>query len=197
MTTEPTGADAWFAGFETRELPTSRGPVHAIVGGSGPPVLLLHGYPQSLLMWHAVAPLLAERHTVVATDLAGYGASLKPEPTADHGAHGKRALARDQVEAMSALGHERFAVVGHDRGGRVAYRMALDDPDAVERLAVLDIVPTGEVWGRADAMFARGYWHWAFLSQPAPLPERLIGGGPQAFFHLPLRGGLGPGRPPH
>jgi haloacetate dehalogenase len=189
-----------FAGFEAHELPTSRGTLHAKVGGSGPPVLLLHGYPQSHLMWHAVAPLLAERHTVVAADLTGYGASFRPAPTDDHAAHGKRAMAVDQVEAMAALGHDRFAVVGHDRGGRVAYRMALDHPDRVDRLAVLDIVPTGEVWRRADRYFARGYWHWAFLALPAPLPERLIGGDPQAFFDLHVRAGIGlgvePGRYP-
>lgn len=185
-----------FAGFEAHELPTSRGTLHAKVGGSGPPVLLLHGYPQSHLMWHAVAPLLAERHTVVAADLTGYGASFRPAPTDDHAAHGKRAMALDQVEAMAALGHDRFAVVGHDRGGRVAYRMALDHPDRVERLAVLDIVPTGEVWRRADRYFARGYWHWAFLALPAPLPERLIGGDPQAFFDLHVRAGIGLGAEP-
>jgi haloacetate dehalogenase len=181
-------------GFVSQDVETSRGAVRAVVGGSGPPVLLLHGYPQSLLMWREVAPLLSERHTVVATDLAGYGASLRPEPTADHAAHGKRAMALDQVEAMAALGFDRFAVAGHDRGGRVAYRMALDHPDAIERAAVLDIVPTGEVWWRADAALARGYWHWAFLAQPAPLPERLIGGDPQAFFDLHVRGGMGLGR---
>jgi haloacetate dehalogenase len=182
-----------FAGFEARELPTSRGTVHAMVGGSGPPLLLLHGYPQSHLMWHAVAPLLADRHTVVASDLAGYGASFRPAPAPDHVPHGKRAMALDQVEAMGALGFDRFAVAGHDRGGRVAYRLALDHPDRVERLAVLDIVPTGEVWRRADRDFALGYWHWAFLAQPAPLPERLIGGDPQAFFDLHVRAGLGLG----
>jgi haloacetate dehalogenase len=185
-----------FAGFEAHEVPTSRGTVHAMVGGSGPPLLLLHGYPQSHLMWHAVAPLLADRYTVVASDLAGYGASLRPAPAPDHSPHGKRAMALDQVEAMAGLGFDRFAVAGHDRGGRVAYRMALDHPDRVERLAVLDIVPTGEVWRRADADFARGYWHWAFLAQPAPLPERLIGGDPQAYFDLHVRAGMGLGAEP-
>jgi haloacetate dehalogenase len=189
----PTAA---FAGFEAREVPTSRGTVHAMVGGSGPPLLLLHGYPQSHLMWHATAPLLAEAHTVVAADLAGYGASFRPAPAADHVPHGKRALAHDQVEVMAALGFDRFAVAGHDRGGRVAYRMALDHPDRVERLAVLDIVPTGEVWRRADRDFARGYWHWAFLALPAPLPERLIAGDPQAFWDLHVRDGMGLGREP-
>jgi haloacetate dehalogenase len=185
-----------YAGFEARELPTSRGAVHALVGGSGPPLLLLHGYPQSHVMWHAVAPLLAGRHTVVATDLAGYGASFRPAPAPDHTPHGKRAMALDQVEAMAALGFDRFAVAGHDRGGRVAYRMALDHPDRVERIAVLDIVPTGEVWRRADRDFARGYWHWGFLAQPAPLPERLIGGDPQAYFDLHVRARMGLGGEP-
>ncbi|HEY0345112.1 MAG TPA: alpha/beta hydrolase [Solirubrobacteraceae bacterium] len=187
---------AAFAGFERRELPTSRGPVHAVVGGDGPPLLLLHGYPQSHLMWHAAAPLLADRHTVVASDLAGYGASFRPLPSADHAPHGKRAMALDQVEAMAALGFDRFCVAGHDRGGRVAYRMALDHPGRVERLAVLDIVPTAEVWRRADRRFARGYWHWAFLAQPAPLPERLIGGDPQAFFDLHVCAAIGLGAEP-
>src|SRR5690349_19365752 len=113
------------AGFAPRALPTSRGPVHAVVGGNGPPLLLLHGYPQSHLMWHAMAPLLADRYTVVAPDLAGYGASFRPAPAPDHAPHGKRAMALDQVEAMAALGFDSFAVAGHDRGGRVAYRLAL------------------------------------------------------------------------
>jgi haloacetate dehalogenase len=185
-----------FAGFEVRHATISRGTVHAMVGGSGPPLLLLHGYPQSHLMWHAAAPLLADRHTVVASDLTGYGASSRPAPTSDHAPHSKRAMARDQVEAMGALGFDSFAVAGHDRGGRVAYRMALDHPDRVQRLAVLDIVPTGEVWRRADQAFARGYWHWAFLAQPAPLPERLIGGAAQAFFDLHVRAGMGLGAEP-
>jgi haloacetate dehalogenase len=185
-----------FAGFEQRELRTSRGSVNALVGGSGPPLLLLHGYPESLVMWHAAAPLLAEHHTVVATDLAGYGASFRPRPTPDHSAHGKRAMALDQVEAMSQLGFTSFAVAGHDRGGRVAYRMALDHPERVERLAVLDVVPTGDVWAGMTADIARGYWHWAFLALPAPLPERLIGGDPDAFFDLHVRGQLGLGEDP-
>jgi haloacetate dehalogenase len=188
--------DGLFAGFEQRELHTSRGSVRAVIGGSGPPLLLLHGYPESMLMWHATAPLLAEHHTVVATDLAGYGVSFRPRPTPDHTAHSKRAMARDQVEAMAQLGFASFAVAGHDRGGRVAYRMALDHPERVERLAVLNIVPTADVWGRTTAAVARGYWHWAFLALPAPLPERLIGGNPDAFFDLHVRGQLGMGEDP-
>jgi len=181
-----------FDGFEARDLPTERGVIHAMVGGNGPPLLLLHGYPQTHLMWHASAPLLAQHFTVVATDLSGYGDSFRPAPASDHVPHSKRALALDQVQAMAALGHERFAVAGHDRGGRVGYRMALDHPDRVSALAVLDIVPTADVWARADAKLALGYWHWGFLAQPTPLPERLIGGDPDAYFdyHL-LMIGLG------
>ena len=173
---------ALFEGFELTDLSTPRGPVRARVGGSGPPLLLLHGFPQTHLMWHPVAPALAREFTVVAADLPGYGDSFRPRVAEDHGAHAKRALAEDLVAAMARLGHERFAVAGHDRGGRVAYRMALDHPAVVTRLAVLDIVPTGEIWRAADAMFALGYWHWGFLAQPAPLPERMILGDPEVFW---------------
>ena len=188
-----------FDGFTERTVATGRGTVFAWVGGSGPPILLLHGYPQTHLMWHSTAPLLTGSHTVVVADLPGYGASFRPTPTPDHTAHAKRVLAVDLVEAMAVLGHDRFAVAGHDRGGRVAYRMALDHPDRVSAAAVLDVVPTGEVWSRADAAMALGYWHWAFLAQPAPLPERLVAGDPDAFFEFHVRAlGLGhaPGRYP-
>jgi haloacetate dehalogenase len=181
-----------FEGFAACELDTERGTIYARVGGSGPPLLLLHGYPESHLMWHAAAPLLADHFTVVVTDLSGYAASLRPSSASDHAPHSKRALARDQVQAMTSLGHQRFAVAGHDRGGRVAYRMALDHPDRVSALAVLDIVPTAEVWARADDRLALAYWHWGFLAQPAPLPERLIAGDPDAYFDHHLRSiGLG------
>ena len=184
-----------FDGFADQEVPTGRGSVFARVSGDGPPLLLLHGYPQTHLMWHSTAPLLTGSHTVVVADLPGYGASFRPTPTPDHTAHSKRALAVDLVEAMAVLGHDRFAVAGHDRGGRVAYRMDLDHPDRVRAAAVLDVVPTGEVWARADAAMALGYWHWAFLAQPAPLPERLIAADPDAFFDLHVRV-LGLGRAP-
>ncbi len=157
------------------------------VGGTGPPVLLLHGYPQTRLMWDAVAGRLTDRFTVVSADLPGYGDSFRPVVAPDHVPHSKRALALDLVQAMAALGHERFAVCGHDRGGRIAYRMALDHPDRVSAVAVLDVVPTGEVWSRADAQLALLYWHWGFLAQPAPLPERMIGADPGAFFDLHVR----------
>jgi len=176
-----------FEGFAVHALETDRGGIHARVGGTGPPLLLLHGYPETHVMWHSAAPLLAERFTVVATDLSGYGHSFRPAPAADHAAHSKRALALDQIQAMASLGHERFAVAGHDRGGRVAYRMALDHPDRVSALAVLDIVPTAEVWARADDRLLLGYWHWGFLAQPAPLPERLIAGDPDAYLEYHLR----------
>jgi haloacetate dehalogenase len=188
-----------FEGFIHRELDTERGKIYARVAGSGPPLLLLHGYPETHLMWHAAAPLLAERFTVVVTDLSGYGASLRPVAASDHAPHSKRALARDQVQAMVSLGHQHFAVAGHDRGGRVAYRMALDHPERVSALAVLDIVPTAEVWARADDRLSLAYWHWGFLAQTAPLPERLIAGDPEAYFEHHLRSiGLGgePGRYP-
>jgi haloacetate dehalogenase len=133
-------------------------------------------------MWHEVAPRLAEDFTVVATDLRGYGDSSKPETTPDHAPYSKRTMARDQVAVMRALGFERFFVCGHDRGGRVAYRMALDHPERVLRLAVLDIVPTWEAFSRADMAFGLGYWHWFFLAQPYDLPERLIGTDPTYFF---------------
>jgi haloacetate dehalogenase len=180
-----------FEGFATEDIATERGPVHARAGGSGSPLLLLHGYPETHLMWHSVAPSLAQRFTAVAADLPGYGDSFAPPVSDDHASHSKRALAADLVAAMAALGHHRFAVAGHDRGGRVAYRMALDHPEVVTRLAVLDIVPTGEVWSRANADFAMGYWHWPFLAQPAPLPERMILGDPDAFWLATERIGLG------
>jgi haloacetate dehalogenase len=181
-----------FEGFEERQLTCERGSIYARVAGDGPPLLLLHGYPETHLMWHAAAPLLAKDFTVVVADLSGYGDSLRPAVAEDHSPHSKRALAIDQVQAMASLGHERFAVAGHDRGGRVAYRMALDHPDRVSALAVLDIVPTADVWARADDRLALAYWHWGFLAQPAPLPERLIAGDPDAYFdHHLLRIGLG------
>jgi haloacetate dehalogenase len=179
-----------FDGFETSDVATPRGPVHVRLAGSGPPLLLLHGFPETHLMWHAVAPQLAERFTVIAADLPGYGDSFRPRVSDDHAAHSKRALAADLVAAMKELGHASFALAGHDRGGRVGYRMALDHPDAIEALAVLDIVPTGEIWSRADDRFAFGYWHWAFLAQPAPLPERLLLGDPDGAWIAAQRMGI-------
>ena len=171
-----------FDGFQTTEIDTGEARIHVRRAGSGPPLLLLHGYPQTHAMWHRIAPALAEDFTVVLTDLRGYGASSKPGSLPDHWPYTKRAMAGDQVAVMHALGFDRFAVCGHDRGGRVGYRMALDHPERVTRLAVLDIVPTGEVLMRADRAFGLGYWHWFFLAQPAPTPERMIGADPDAYY---------------
>jgi haloacetate dehalogenase len=171
-----------FEGFALTTVETSRAAIRARIGGRGPPLLLLHGNPQTHVMWHRVAPALSRHFTVVATDLTGYGMSSKPASVQDHLPYSKRAMAQDQLAVMRSLGHERFFVAGHDRGGRVAYRLALDHPEAVERLAVLDIIPTGEAFARANRDFGLGYYHWFFLAQPAPLPERLIGADPDWFW---------------
>jgi haloacetate dehalogenase len=148
--------------------------INAIVGGSGPPLLLLHGHPQTHAIWHRVAPRLAERFTVVACDLRGYGDSSKPQGAPDHANYSKRAMAADMVAVMQSLGFATFRVLAHDRGARVAHRLALDHPQAVERMALLDIAPTLAMYEQTSDTFARAYWHWFFLIQPAPLPERLI-----------------------
>ena len=181
-----------FEGFERVRIETEGASINAVCGGKGPPVLLLHGYPQTLVMWHLAAPRLAESFTVVATDLRGYGDSSKPEGGANHAAYSKRAMAADQVEVMEALGFGSFAAVGHDRGGRVAHRMALDYPERVTKLAVLDIVPTHYVFATADKELATAYYHWFFLIQPYDLPERLIGADPDYFLGKKL-GGWGTG----
>ncbi|BAT58565.1 fluoroacetate dehalogenase [Variibacter gotjawalensis] len=151
------------------------------IGGRGPAILLLHGFPQTSLMWRDIAPLLCRDFTVVAADLPGYGASDCPVHSADHSAMSKRAMAATLVDAMQRLGLPRFAVVGHDRGGRVAYRMALDHPGAVTHAVVLDVIPTLDVWERADERLALSFWPFSLLAQPAPLPERLILGAPDAI----------------
>jgi haloacetate dehalogenase len=153
-------------------------------GGAGPPLLLLHGNPQTHAMWHRVAPALARRFTVIAPDLRGYGFSSKPPVSADHAAYSKRAMAQDMVALMRGLGHPRFAVVSHDRGARVAHRLALDHPEAVERLCVMDIVPTLHHFEHADMAFAIGYYHWFWLAQPHPQPERLIGQDVELWFDI-------------
>lgn len=181
-----------FEGFERIQIETRGATINAVRGGEGPPVLLLHGYPQTLAMWHLIAPRLTASFTVVATDLRGYGDSSKPEGGEEHAGYSKRAMAADQVEVMRTLGFGSFAVVGHDRGGRVAHRMALDHPQSVTRLAVLDIVPTRHVFETADKELAMAYYHWFFLSQPYDLPERLIGADPDYYLRKKL-GGWGTG----
>jgi haloacetate dehalogenase len=160
--------------------------IRTAVGGQGPPVLLLHGYPQTHATWREIAPVLARSFTVVATDLRGYGDSAKPPSDPAHAAYAKRTMAADQVAVMRALGHDRFPVVGHDRGGRVAHRMALDHPGTVERLAVLDIAPTATMYARTDRDFATRYFHWFFLIQAEPLPEQMIGGATEAYLRAHL-----------
>ncbi|MDQ6604909.1 MAG: alpha/beta hydrolase [Chloroflexota bacterium] len=171
-----------FEGFDLTMIETDAATIRVRHGGSGPPLLLLHGHPQTHVMWHKIAPRLAEDFTVVAADLTGYGDSSKPPTTPDHAPYSKRAMARDQIAVMRHLGFDRFFVAGHDRGGRCAYRMALDHPEHVQKLAVLDIVPTSEAFRRADMKFGLGYWHWFFLAQPYDLPERLIGANPENYY---------------
>jgi pimeloyl-ACP methyl ester carboxylesterase len=175
-----------FDGFEEFDIDTPGATIHGRHGGSGPPVLLLHGIPETHLMWHQVAPRLAEHYTVVATDLRGWGDSGKPPSTADHEPYSMRAIARDQVAVMRSLGHERFRLVGHDRGARCAYRLALDEPDAVTRLAVMDVVPIGDVYDRADRTFSLSYWVWSFLAAPAPVPEQFIKAAPAVLVDFML-----------
>lgn len=172
----------FFDGFILERVRVRDGEMRLRRAGDGPPLLLLHGNPQTHAMWHAVAPDLARDHTVVCPDLRGYGGSHKPEASDDHAAYAKREMARDMVEVMATLGHERFDLVGHDRGARVAHRLAIDHPDRVGRLAVLDIVPTLEHFERADMAFGLGYYHWFWFAQPHPFPETVISAAPEAWF---------------
>lgn len=177
-----------FDGFTAAEVDTGECGVFLRWRGFGPPILLLHGFPQTHLMWRDIAPLLARRFTVVCADLRGYGRSGCPASAPDHAPYSKRTMARDMVAAMAHLGFPRFSIAGHDRGGRVAYRLALDHPARVERLAVLDVVPTGDAWRRADARFAAAFWPWSLLAQPEPLPERLLSAAPDAVIDAALGG---------
>jgi haloacetate dehalogenase len=175
-----------FPGFSRLRLPVNGTTINLVYGGQGPAVLLLHGYPQTHMMWHRVAPALARHYTVVCPDLRGYGDSDTPPSDDSHEPYAKRVMGRDQAEVMRELGFERFAVVGHDRGARVGRRLALDRPDAVDRLAVLDIVPTRAVYDTLDQRRATTVWRYFFLPQPSPLPERLIGADPHFYLQHTL-----------
>lgn len=176
-----------FAEFEQIVVTTSQAKINLRRGGQGPPLLLLHGYPQTHFMWHKIAPLLAQHFTIIATDLRGYGDSSKPKGYKDHSNYSKRALAQDQVEVMAQLGYEQFYLVAHDRGARVAHRLALDHPQSVQKLALLDIVPTYEMYTTTDREFATAYYHWFFLIQPYDLPEKLIAAHPEYYLHTCLQ----------
>ena len=177
-----------FEKFETKKIDTGETTINTVMAGKGPPLLLLHGFPQSHIMWHKVAPELAKHFTVVATDLRGYGDSGKPDSDDKHVAYSKRATATDQIKVMEALGFHRFMVAGHDRGGRVTHRMCLDFPDHVTRASILDIVPTPVVFGTINQRVATAYYHWFFLIQPFDFPETLIGANPDYYLRKTLRG---------
>ena len=172
----------FFPGFKQISIKTSGATINGVMGGSGPPLLLLHGYPQSHLEWHKIAPMLTKNYTVVATDLRGYGDSSIPEDGINHFGYSKRATAQDQVEVMEQLGFKSFNVAAHDRGARVGHRMALDHPTKVQKLVVMDIVPTHKLYASTNKEFASAYWHWFFLIQDAPLPETLLSNNASFFF---------------
>lgn len=177
-----------FPGFAQRRITTGGGvEIHLRTGGSGPPLLLLHGYPQTHVAWHKIAPELARHCTLVVADLRGYGASSAPPGDAAHETYSKRAMAQDCLAVMRTLGHARFMVAGHDRGGRVAYRLALDHPEAVSALIPVDIIPTAEVWRRTSAESMLKSYHWAFLAQPHPMPETLIAKDPVYYLEHTLK----------
>lgn len=171
-----------FESFQRNECEVNGVLINYRKGGTGPPLLLLHGYPQTHVIWHKVADQLAERFTVVAADLRGYGDSSKPDGGPDHVAYSKREMAIDQVELMRRLGFERFDILAHDRGARVSHRLAMDHPQAVRRLVLLDIAPTLAMYSQTDETFARAYWHWFFLIRPAPLPETLLEADPELIL---------------
>ena len=186
-----------FPGFEEKYITveSADGPmdIACLIGGSGPALLLLHGFPQTKAIWQHIAPELAKKFTVVATDLRGYGASSKPDGKSDHSSYSKRSLAADQHAVMQALGHQQFFLLGHDRGGRVSHRLAMDFPESVLRLMVLDISPTLTMYDNTTMKFAKGYWHWFFLIQPQPVPETMIGANPEYWLnnHMGRHAGTG------
>lgn len=173
-----------YPGYQEHRIPTADGvEIACVTGGEGPPLLLLHGHPQTRAIWHKVAPALAGHFTLVIADLRGYGDSSKPAGDAEHRLYAKRTMADDMLAVMRHLGHQRFSVLAHDRGARVAHRLAADHPQTVRRLVLLDIAPTLAMYEQTNEAFARAYWHWFFLIQPSPLPERLIEAEPAAYLH--------------
>ena len=180
----------WFEGFEAQHFDVNGVQIFARTGGreGAPPLLMLHGFPQTHAIWHRVAQVLADHFSLVLPDLRGYGDSAKPPGTADHANYSKRTMAADMAALMAHLGHARFGLVGHDRGGRVAHRLALDHAPHVSRLALIDIAPTLDMYAATDMRFASAYYHWFHLIQPAPLPERMLGGDPAFYLHWALGG---------
>jgi len=173
-----------FPGFAQHDVATDEGVrIHAVTGGQGPALLLLHGHPQTHALWHKVTPTLAQHFTLVLADLRGYGDSSKPAGTRDHGNYSKRTMAHDMLRVMQSLGHTQFSVLAHDRGARVAHRLAADHGNSVRRMVLLDIAPTLAMYEQTNEAFARAYWHWFFLIQPAPMPERLIEADAHAYIH--------------
>ncbi|MEQ1519355.1 MAG: alpha/beta hydrolase [Usitatibacteraceae bacterium] len=177
--------------FQRKRFRANGVEINTLVGGSGPPLLLLHGYPQSHLIWHRVAPELAKHYTVLATDLRGYGHSEKPKGLADHANYSKREMAKDQVEVMRQLGFDQFYLCGHDRGARVSHRLAVDHPQAVKRVMLLDISPTLTMYEQTTMEFARSYWWWFFLIQPTPFPESMVAGAPEIYLKKKIGWGHG------
>ena len=179
--------------FETAEIKTGDNTIFIRRYGKGSPLLMVHGFPRTSQMWRYVAPHLASDHTVICVDLRGYGRSGVPASTEDHYPYTKRAMAKELVTVMDKLGFSKFDLVGHDRGGRVSYRLALDHPERVQRLAVFDVIPISEGWSHADAKFAMTYWPWILFSQKSPLPEKYLLGAPDAVFDNPFgQGSFGP-----
>ena len=178
--------------FHSAKVETTGAEINLMHGGSGPPLLLLHGYPQTHVMWHAIAPHLANNFHVICPDLRGYGDSSAPASPADHSAYSKRAMAQDMVEVMASLGYSQFLSAGHDRGARVLHRMALDHPASVIKACVMDIAPTHYMFQQTDQQFAMGYYHWFFLIQPDGLPERMIGADPAYYLTEKLKRWSGP-----